>query len=227
MLFVGLGVAVGRANAGAWSPPAGVGQSITSVSKDEADFGDKWRAEDYFEYGFGAGWGLHFKAEAELATTPGVAIRLDDAQSDYRIGVQKSFAIGERAAVAVQASALAGDALDGLLCGGSGYEARALAGTSFSLLGRSGFVDVEAGYRSRGSQCERVVGEATLGFDLTDNWSVVAKTWGEEGDDVRSQKVEAELYRSFGNFRLGLGYREEVGGRFEEKGVVVMFGTRF
>jgi hypothetical protein len=67
----------------------------------------------------------------------------------------KSFALTDRAAFSVQASFIGGESLLQLdECQGDGYEVRAAIGTSFALLGREGFVNAQAGRRSRGD-CER------------------------------------------------------------------------
>lgn len=211
-----------RAHAGAWSQEQGKSQSITSLSRDTGEFGKKYRIDTYLDYGFGGGWAVNFKAETELASQSAYEER-----SGFRVGLQKSFALGQRAAIGLQASLLGGETVDGPICVGDGYETRGMLGSSYSLAGHEGFVNIEAGWRSRGESCERVLGEAAAGIDLTSRWRAIAKVWGEQGEDgAKSAKVQASLYRDFGAFSLGLGYHEEVSNAFEERGALVVFWTR-
>ncbi len=209
------------ADAGAWAPARGEGQMIVSLAREAGDFGVAWRADDYLEYGFGGGWAANLKLENQIRTRDGF-----DDRFGGRIGVQRSFAVGERAAVGVQAAVIGGDALEGPMCAGTGYEARLMAGVSFPVGGREAFVNVEAGARER-ANCSRTLTEAAAGIDLTDRWRVLGKAWNEQGDGARSTKVEAALFRQFDSFSLGLGYRAEVSNAFSEDGVVAVFWTRF
>ena len=100
------------------------------------------------------GWGLNVKVETRIRIDT-----TDDDRSRYRIGIQKAFPLGERASFAFQASLLGGEALEGPECIGDGYEAGADIGTSFSLFGRDGYVNIEAAPRSRGNTCIGSVAE--------------------------------------------------------------------
>jgi hypothetical protein len=144
LAFVGTAQLAQPAHAGAWSLPQGLHQWFATVSRETGDYGQAWRADDYVELGLGDGWGLNAKVETE--------IRIDttyDDRSQYRVGLQKAFALTDRASFAVQASLLAGEAMEGPECQGEGYETRAAIGTSFSLFGREGFVNAEAARRVR------------------------------------------------------------------------------
>jgi hypothetical protein len=203
--------------AGAWTQPAKSSLTIATVSHAAIDDGEMWRTETLTESGFGGGWGLNLKIENEQ--------RFAGANNDktgWRLGVQKSFALGDRTSAALIASYIGGDSFDSSFCQGNGVETRAALGTSFELLGRNAFVNAEAGYRTREDQdCERVLGEVAFGMDVTPNLSATVKTWAEDGEEGRSAKVEASLLYDFGPVSVGLGWREEVSGAFEEKGWLV------
>lgn len=204
-----------EALAGAWSQPAGATQSIVSVSREDGDFGESWRIDSFNDYGFGDGWGVTLKAETQ--------IRIDDLydeRSGWRIGAQKAFAIGERGSVSVNVAYLAGESLDGVECEGDGYEVRAAAGTSFSFLGREGFVTVEAGQRNR-NDCRRSVLEFASGWEIAPDWSVGVKAWQEGGGETGSAKAELSLQYNLGFARVGAGWRREISGNFKEDGWVV------
>jgi hypothetical protein len=208
--------------AGAWTQEAGKQQWITTVSYATGEFGDAWRADDHIELGFGGGWGMNLKVEGEYR----LAETFDDRMA-FRAGMQKSFALGDRASFSVMASWLGGEALDGPECTSNGYEARTALGTSYAIGDREGFVNVEAAWRARGEDCERGVVEAAAGLDLSSNWTVQVKAWREEGDGALSAKAEASLLRDFGPFSVGLGWREEISGAFEEKGWLLSAEARF
>jgi hypothetical protein len=202
--------------AGAWTQKAGEQQWIATVSRETGDFGQAWRADDYVEAGFGGGWGLNLKVEGEIR----IADTFDD-RTAVRAGLQKSFALGDRGSFSVAASWLGGEALDGPECQSDGYEARTALGTSYALGSREGFVNVEAAWRARGENCERGLIEAAAGIEVAQNWSVQVKAWHEEGDGALSAKAEASLIHDFGPIDVGLGWREEISGAFDEKGWIV------
>jgi hypothetical protein len=221
LLFVGAAPLAQPAHAGAWSLAEGTQQWSATVSRETGDFGQAWRADDYTEYGLGDGWGLTTKVETD--------IRIDttyDDRSQFRIGIQRAFAITDRASFALQASLIGGEALEGPECQGEGYEARAAIGTSFSLFGREGYANAEAAQRSRGT-CSRTVTEFATGLEFVPAWNLTFKAWTEQGGGARSTKAEIGLSHDFGGMSVGAGWREEISGEFEEKGWVLTAGMKF
>jgi len=208
--------------AGAWTQKPGDVQMTSSLSRETGDFGQAWRADDYAEAGFEGGWGFNLKIEGEIR----IADIYDD-RTAFRAGVQKSFALGERASFSVSGSYLGGEALDGPECQSDGYEARTALGTSYAIGSREAFVNVEAAWRARGGNCERGLIEAAAGVEFAPKWNLLVKTWREEGDGALSSKVEASLIHDFGPLAVGLGWREEVSGAFDEKGWIVSARTMF
>lgn len=218
----GAASAAGVASAGAWSPVAGKGQQITTVSRERGDFGETWRTDDLFDLGLSRGWAASLKLEGQLRTQTGY-----DDRTAFGVGIKKSFALGNRGAFALQGSVLGGEALDGPECASSGFETRAAVGTSYKLGGMDGFVNVEAAQKQRGDACGRQNIEIAAGLDLTDKWRVLGKAWSERGDGAESAKIEASVFRDFGKYSVGLGYREEVSGAFKESGIVAQVWTPF
>lgn len=209
------------ADAGAWAIAEGVQQWFATISHETGDFGEVWRADDFTEYGLGDGWAVNAKVESEIRISD-----VYDDRSGFRLGLMKAFALTDRASFAVQASAIGGEAMDGLECVGGGFEVRAALGTSFPLFGREGFVNAEAARRSRGS-CARNVVEIATGLEFAPDWNLTLKAWQEQGNGSRSAKAEASLSRSFGFLGVGLGWREEISGEFREKGWVVSARATF
>ena len=95
------------------------------------------------------------------------------------------------------------------------------------VAGREGFVNVEAAWRARGENCERGPVEAAAGLEFAPGWNMLVKTWHEEGDGALSARAEASLSRDFGMFAVGVGWREEISGEFDEKGWIVTARGRF
>lgn len=209
------------AHAGAWSLPADAHSWFATISRETGDFGEAWRADDFTEIGLGDGWGVNIKVESEIR----IGTTYDD-RSGARLGIQKAFALGDRGSIAIQASALVGESLDGIECEGEGYEIRGAIGTSFSMWGREGFINLESGHRTRGD-CERSVTEAAIGYDFAPGWNFTVKAWTEGGGDTGVAKAEASLMRDFWGVGVGIGWREEISGNFEERGWIVSARARF
>jgi hypothetical protein len=218
----GAGAMAETASAGAWSQPAGEGQSISTISRELRDEGETWRADDLIEFGLGGGWETGLKFEVSLAY-------LD--QFDSRTGAQayikKSFALTERTALSFQAAVVTGESLIDPDCSGGGFETRAAFGVSFNVFGREGFANIEAGRREQGEYCTRSLSEAAIGLAMTDHWRGVAKVWEERGEGAFSSKAELTLLRKFEDFSAGIGYRAEVSGAFEEEGFLVSYWSDF
>ncbi len=222
LLVAGSAALAAPADAGARAVGQGVQQWFATISRETGDFGEAWRADDFVELGLGGGWALNTKIESQILISD-----LYYDRSAFRLGVQKAFALTDRASFSLQASLLGGEAMEGLECQGSGYEARVAIGTSFSLFGREGFVNADAGQGVRDGGCERTVAEIATGLEFAPDWNLTLKAWSEQGRRTRSAKAEAGLSRDFGMFSVGAGWREEISGEFEERGWVVSAQATF
>lgn len=212
----------GEALAGAWVQAPGERLEISTLSRESGEFGENWTTDLHIEYGLSEGWGVSAKVASQFRY--GV---IEENRFAMEAGVQRSFALGDRAAFGVKASVLGAEALNGPDCQGLGYEARASLGTSRSVFGREAFVNVEAARREREEGCTRELLEIAAGIDVAPKWRTLVKAWTEQGDGARTAKVEAGLFREFGKYSAGLGYRREISGEFEESGIVVSLWGRF
>lgn len=208
------------ASAGAWTLAEGAQKWFATVSREDGDFGQAWRTDDFSELGLGVGWGLTAKFESRSASA------IHDDRSGFRLGLQKALPLGERGSVAISGSVLAGESLDGPECIGEGLEARAAVGTSFNWWGREGFVNLEAGHRSRGG-CERSVVEFASGCEFAPSWMLGLKSWREGGAETGSAKAEISLACNFDVVAVGVGWREEISGNFNERGWVLTASGTF
>jgi hypothetical protein len=221
LLAAGAAAGADEALAGAWSQEPGGGQQIATFSKETGEFGTGWRSDILVEGGLGGGWDLTLKTQTLLRTE-----FVYDERTTFEGGVRRSFAVGSNSVVAVQGSMLAGEAIEGAQCEGMGFEGRAAYGVSGRVGDRSVYANVEGAYRQRGDQCRRTLVEAAVGAEIAPKWRTVAKAWTEMGDHARSVKAEGLLLYDFETYSLGLGYRREISGRYEEEGFLVSYWTR-
>ena len=210
----------GKAFAGAWTQAKGDGYRATSVSRERGDFGESWRHESYLEYGLTPRYTLSGKLETLW--------RLDAQFSDRTTGelsIRRQLYRTENSVVSIQAGALLGEALEGDTCEGEGGEVRLSYGRNLNLSGKAAYVVVAAAHRKRGT-CDRNKVDFAVGVDLSENWNVQVKAFGETGGGD-SLKLETMLSQKIRESYLGIGVREEVGGQFNETGVFVSLWKRF
>ncbi|MBI1358663.1 MAG: hypothetical protein GC155_00080 [Alphaproteobacteria bacterium] len=201
---------------------SGACQQITDIWRERGDFGETWHTDVYGEYGLAKNWGGTLKLDTQIREDQNY-----DDRTSMEAGLQRSFAMSPRSVIAISASVLAGEALEGPECRGTGYETRAGYGRSASLGGHNAFVNVEAAFRSRGSDCERNLVEVAAGVDLTPKLHTILKAWSETGDKARSAKIETDLLYDIGKYSAGIGYRQEVSNAFDESGIVIAVWRRF
>lgn len=206
-------VATGEASAGAWPQIASEGLEISEVSRETGAFGEVWRAGYWVEYGLSDRWTGFAKLENEVRVSEFV-----DDRAGGLLGLRRSIWQAGRSALAFEGGLLFGEATEGLNCEGGGYEAKIAAGRSARLLDREAFVSLDAGWRERGG-CGRFAASASAGFELTQHWRVLSSAWTDTGDGDRTATLEVGLQRQIGSFRLGLSYRDEISGAFDQSGV--------
>jgi hypothetical protein len=211
--------------AGAWPQPPDTTQSINTVARERDAFSDVWRTESLNQFGLKDGWTLGVKLENETRN------EFNDtsiSRSGFALGLQKSLSVGDRGAIGISANYIGGDSFEGPDCPGEGFETRLSGGSSFSLMGHEGFVNLEGGLRSHGVQaCDRLIGEVAAGVDLGAGFTFIAKSWAREGGEEHSAKVEASMMYDFGDLSAGLGWREGVYEGANEKGWLVSVWRNF
>ncbi|MDP3460857.1 MAG: hypothetical protein Q8S09_16420, partial [Hyphomonas sp.] len=75
--------------------------------------------------------------------------------------------------------------------------------------------------------CERFRAEFGYGSDLTERVFLTQQLWIEEGNQSASSiKTENQIGVHFDKLDVSLGYREELGGQFDEHAVLIAFVAR-
>ena len=220
LVSVGFGPAT---NAAPWVQEQGALYSRLAVSSEEVNGLSATRTDVYGEYGLSDHWTITVKGEA---------VRFDDA-SDFD---NESLRITARRAL-FSVSGFVGALEGGYIEGGSlsnqnscetaGAEARANLGWSGQGRGLTTFTFAELAGRFH-DDCQRERAEFGLGQELSNNIWLISQAWFERGSDkATSDKVQTELLWRAGDIDLSIGYREELGGQFEEQSVFLAAVRRF
>lgn len=235
----GLGIAVFCAGAAirpdeacarAWSQDPGHALEISTISRENSQFGEAWRADYLVEYGLATDWTLRLRVEEELRLKASAGTKPD--RGNVEFGVRRSFSVAPRLVISAEASILGGQALEGLECTGEGYEFRGGGGASRKLGGMETFVAVEGAYRRRGDACARTLYQISSGVEPVQHLRLIAKGWTQDGRSperygVRSSKVELTAMYDLPKFSVGFGARREVSGAFKETGVLLALWRRY
>ena len=131
---------------------------------------------------------------------------------------------------AFEGGIVGGEAIGGTIggCDTLGGEARlSIGGGGRSEKGRNWFIFFDGAVREHGN-CRRQRIEAGFGQEVAKNWFATTKVFLDQGSgNARSAKFESVISRRFGQFDLGLGYRQEFGGRFSEDSLIISLERRF
>jgi hypothetical protein len=214
----------GLADAAPWVRDEGGWYGRALVARDTLGGAEGWRADGYAEYGLNDDWTLTAKAEA--VTYPDFEAFDREA---YRLTLRRHlFARGSWTA-GVEAGPIYGSTATGLsLCEGAGFESRTGIGTSrVSKAGHPWYVFADAAYIAQGDACSRARAEIGYGADLSRRVFVTQQVWIEEGErTANSLKLENQIGLHFGAVDVSLGYREELGGEFEETAILIAVVAR-
>lgn len=205
------------ARAGAFNPEAGHGVVIvTSTFTDGRGYvdgrGHAWRAPGYSKF--------ELQAHVEIGVTDWLALlarpRFMNATSDAARGFDKmglgSSEFGLQARLfrlgswtfAAQALARSPSWPNNAFEDRGGLEGRLLIGYAFNLFGRSGYLDLEYGVRTRKGRADEFVWEETLGLRVAPKFLVLAQMFGQQslespkrmaarGAPLGSRMIKAQL----------------------------------
>lgn len=222
-ILFGALVAAGTAEAGPWAQPQGGIYARAIVSGERLDGEDGWRGDLYGEYGLAPRWTVTAKAESVRYSgyTP---------DSDaYRVSVRRQLWSNDAGwAVGAEAAAVNGSTLAGLFgCSGWGGEARLSAGRSGTFRGRGYYFFADAAVLSQEGGCRRERLELGYGTDIGGNFFATQQLWLEHGEQTAdSIKSETQFGYHFPLADLSIGYRDELGGNFDEQAVLLAVTVR-
>ena len=219
-------LAAGKAWAGPWGQGEGHVYAEMAVLGQRIDGAGAVRGELYAEYGVTDTWTV-------IGQLEGVRFPQLSGQDQYayRATVRRQIWQKGRFTAAFEGGVVGGEAIGGTIggCDSVGGEARISVGATGRTRRRErawfGFAD--AIVREHGN-CRRQRLEVGYGQEIVPKWWSVNKVYLETGTgDARSIKLDSKISRVFGRNELGLGYRQEVSGRFREVGIVVSLVRRF
>jgi hypothetical protein len=222
-IFTAVSVA-GAAEAAPWVREDGGWYARTLVAHDTLDGAEGWRGDVYGEYGLNDRWTLTAKAEA--VTYPDFEAFDREA---YRLTLRRKVLDYGKWTVGVEAGPVFGSTATGFAgCKGLGFETRGGLGYSGQTKqGRSIYAFADAAYIRQEDGCERTRAEIGYGSDLSDRIFLTQQLWIEQGNQsANSLKTENQIGVHFDKFDLSFGYREELGGEFEETAVLVALVAR-
>ena len=216
--------------AGVWNQAHKGGFLSSDTAREISEFGDAWRSASYLEYGVSD----DFTLVTKLETLQRDNSRGGAAPVDGQLAVRSTVYHRGNLTASVQAGLLLGENTEVVICRGTGMEARSGLGYSASASGSiNWFVQSEIAWRDRGG-CQRWKADLAAGVDFLGLWSLHAKGFYEEDMDADrgpSLKLETRLMRRLGHKptapSLGVAYRREVGGTFEEEAFIVGLSKRF
>jgi len=212
--------------AGPWGQGDGNTYAEIAVLGQRIDGVGAARGELYAEYGVTDKWTVI--GQLEGVTFPALS---GQDQFAYRATVRRQIWQKGAFLAAFEGGVVGGEAIGGTIggCDSVGGEARLSVGASGKTRrnDRSWFGFVDGVIREHGN-CRRQRIEAGYGQEIFPNWWSVNKVYLETGTgEAQSIKLDSKISRKFGANELGLGYRQEVSGRFREIGVVVSLIRRF
>lgn len=218
----------GSALAGPWSRAPGETYVRAALAAEWVEGLEARRYDLYAERGLAPGWTL--TAKAERVTFAGQA---DFDRDGYRLTLRREIWSPGPARLALEGGVVGGGAIGGFgACADTGGEIRLSAGTSWTVKARDRFAFVDLVRREHPGACYRNRIEAgfgqSLGQSLGLRWSLVSQIWLERGsDDAVSDKVETLLQVDTRAGTVGLAWRQEFSGRFQERALVVSFSRTF
>lgn len=213
----------GTASAAPWVRDDDGWYARALVAQDTLGDAVGWRADVYGEYGLTEDWTL--TAKSESVTYPDYEIFDRDA---YRLTLRRKLLEVGHWTLGAEAGPVYGSTSTGFTdCGGFGFETRAGLGYSSAYKGRPYYLFADAAYLHQDGGCERTRVEIGYGSDISPRVFVTQQVWLEDGRATAdSVKLENQIGVHLGALDVSLGYREEIGGQFDEHAVLVALVAR-
>lgn len=222
-LFLAGASLAGSAEAAPWVREDGGWYARALGAHDSLNGTEGWRLDLYGEYGLTQKVTLTLKNEAVLyPSAPAFDRDVWRLTARRTLGSYKGWTAGAELG-AFHGSTLNASSRQGLVfCDGTGFEGRLGGGWSGVYKQRPLYAFADVAHLAQGEGCDRTRIEAGYGQDLTTHIFLGQQLWFEEGDlSGRSVKTESQLGVHLGPVDVSLGYREEIGGTFNENAVLI------
>ncbi len=206
------------AEAAPWTREAGGWYGRALLAHDTLNEAEGWRRDVYGEYGLTGNLTVTAKAES---------VSYDDFaafdRDTYRLTLRRQFLKSGNWTLGAEAGFIQESTEAGFLaCDGSGYETRTGLGYSGERKGRRFYAFGDLAYIRQQNGCERWRAEFGYGSDLSERIFLTQQLWIEEGNlSADSVKTESQIGIHLGKADVSLGYREEIGGVFDERAVLI------
>ncbi|KCZ96151.1 hypothetical protein HHI_00690 [Hyphomonas hirschiana VP5] len=213
----------GVAEAAPWVREDGGWYGRALGAHDSLNGVDGWRLDLYGEYGVTEKITVTLKNEAVIyPDAPAFDRDLWRLTARRTLATYKGWTAGAELG-AFHGSTLNASSDDGLFfCDGTGFEARLGGGWSGVYKQRPLYAFADVAHLAQGSGCGRTRIEFGYGQDLTKHIFLGQQLWFEEGEfSGRSVKTESQLGVHLGRVDVSVGYREEIGGTFNENAVLI------
>ena len=217
------------AHASAWVQTKESVFGDTEVSQYSGDFGPGWQQSSYLEYGVSDNLTFVGKVDTAWSQTDTGGNR-----SGGELAMRRRIVQSGGFALSGQVGLLVGQTTEFPRCQGAGSDVRLGAGYGWGdEQSRRGFASAAMAWRDRGG-CQGPRLEVTVGQEMSDHFSVESKFFhsgepGGQGQD--STKIQLGLAYRFERdekrHALGVAYRKEIGGAFEEDAAVLSYTRRF
>ncbi len=193
------------------------------IAHDTLEGVEGWRSDAYSEFGLTDALTLTAKAEA---VTYSHYTAFD--REAYRLTLRRRLLERGNWTLGAEAGPVYGSTATGFVsCDGIGFETRGGLGYSGQRKGRSIYAFADVIHIQQADNCGRNRLEIGYGSDLTERIFLAQQVWIEDGNEsADSIKSENQIGIHFDRFDLALGYREELGGQFNEHAVTLALVAR-
>lgn len=227
-LFLAGASAAGMAEAAPWVRDEGGWYARALGAHDSLNGVDGWRLDLYGEYGV---------TEKITITLKNEAVAYPDASAFdrdfWRLTARRTLGSYKGWTAGAELGAFGGTTLNAssgaglFFCDGTGFEGRLGGGWSGHVQVRPLYVFADVAHLAQGDGCGRTRIELGYGQDLTRHIFLGQQLWFEEGDfSGRSVKTESQIGVHLGRVDVSIGYREEIGGTFNENAVLIALVAR-
>lgn len=214
----------GVAEAAPWVRGDGGWYARALIAQDTLDGAAGKRGDLYGEFGLSETWTVTGKIES--VTYPDFEAFDRDA---YRLTLRRKLLDHGKWTLGGEAGPVYGTTSTGFAgCRGFGFEARGGLGySSQNEEGRSFYAFADAAQIWQEDGCQRTRAEFGYGSDLTKRIFLTQQLWVEKGNQsADSIKLENQIGVHFEKADVSLGYREELGGQFEETALLIAIVAR-